>query len=74
MQLRTHVLTHTIDGDEPREEDVDRDGSDAEGDGGDEDGAQAKQEYVKKEFVARPYVSPYATDQDVKNLIVRNSR
>ena len=67
-------LTFVIEGDEPRDEDVDREGSEAEGEGGDEDGGQAKQEYVKKEYVARTYVTPYGTDTDVKNLIVRNAR
>ena len=66
-------LSIGMDGDEVREDDNDREGSDAEGDGGEDDG-QGKAEYVKKEFVARPYASPWNTDTDVKNLIIKNSR
>lgn len=53
---------------------LDGEQSDAGLDGDVDDGAQAKQEYVKKEFVARTYVSPYETDKQVRNLIVRNQR
>jgi len=63
-----------MDGDEMREEDVDREGSEGEGDGADEDGGQPKQEYVKKEFVARPYSSQFGTDVEVKAIIVKNTR
>ena len=41
---------------------------------GDADDAAPKQEYVKKEFAARPCVSPFETDKQVRNLIVRNQR
>jgi hypothetical protein len=45
-----------------------------ENEGGDEGANEAKAEYVKKEYYARPYVSPYATENDVKGLTTKNSR
>jgi hypothetical protein len=63
-----------MDGDEGKDDDIEKEGSDAEGDGNEDDGGQAKLEYVKKEFYARPYASPWNTDTDVKNLITKNSR
>ena len=53
---------------------IDEDHSGDERDGDGDDAAAAKAEYVKKEFVARPYASPWETDKQVKNLIVRNQR
>ncbi len=55
-------------------EDVEREGSENENEGGDEGANEAKAEYVKKEYYARPYVSPYATENDVKGLTTKNSR
>lgn len=63
-----------MEGDEAREEDIDKEGSDGEGDGGDDEGGAGKQEYVKKEFVARPYLSTFGTDIEVKGSIIKNSR
>jgi hypothetical protein len=71
-----HILTNglRLELEDGRDEDVDREGSDYEGDGGDEDASPQKQEYVKKVFVAHPYVSPFGTDVEVRNLIVKNAR
>jgi len=40
---------------------------------GDEDDGE-KKEYVKKDFVARPYNSDGVTEEQVNNLIVKNTR
>ena len=50
-------LTFVIEGDEPRDEDVDREGSEAEGEGGDEDGGQAKQEYAIVQYDPKDFIS-----------------
>ena len=63
-----------MEGDEGRDDDIDKEGSEGEGDGGDDEGGAGKQEYVKKEFVARPYLSTFGTDIEVKGSIIKNSR
>ena len=72
----TITINIGMDGEELREDDVDREGSDGEGEGGDEDGNQAKQEYVKKVFAAKPYVSEFGdyAESEVKSLIIKNQR
>lgn len=68
-------LNPFIDGDEVRDDEIEKEGSDVEGEGGDDDGKEIKeQKYIKKEYFARPYISPHGTDDHVKSLIVRNQR
>lgn len=74
VSYNTHSLTRHLLTDKEADENADGEvgeGSDFGENYGD-DGE--KKEYVKKEYFARPYVSDGVTENDVNNLIVKNSR